>query len=147
MNGPEGEPGFDIVHPLKRVGNRVEPFPTIYWLRDGELHREVADLERRGWIKQLEARVAKDAALASDLAADHGRYASARWAMLTEAERDFVAERGWVQALRDRGVGGVEDASKIKCLHAHVAHALSDRAADAEKINAVGALVLEQIGD
>ncbi|MEM1444849.1 MAG: DUF501 domain-containing protein [Planctomycetota bacterium] len=136
----------DVVHPLKQIGDRVEPFPTMLWLRDGGLHRSIADLERRGSIKQLERRVVDDQAFAAALSADHRRYAAARWAMLDAEQREFVAEQGWVEALRDRGVGGVADFTKVKCLHAHVAHALTDRAAGSDVVNAVGAWALERIG-
>ncbi|MEM7577624.1 MAG: DUF501 domain-containing protein [Planctomycetota bacterium] len=137
--------GYDRVHPLKISGHRIEPFPTTYWLRDGDLHRAVADLERQGWIKRLEKRVAGDEGFAAFLKADHARYAAARWAMLDLEQRTLVTRRGWVEALRDRGVGGVADFTKVKCLHAHVAHALADRAADSEVINVTGAWALERI--
>jgi hypothetical protein len=48
--------------------------------------------------------------------------------------------------LRERGVGGVADFTKIKCLHAHVAHALADRAAGSDVVNHVGQSTLHTLG-
>lgn len=104
----------------------------------------MADLERQGWVKRLETLVEQDETFAAAVAADHGRYAAARWALLSEAQLEAIEALGWTAALRDVGVGGVADASRIKCLHAHVAHALADRAAGAERVNVVGAWALER---
>ncbi|MEM8494750.1 MAG: DUF501 domain-containing protein, partial [Planctomycetota bacterium] len=132
--------------PLQRPNAKPTPFPTTYWLSGGELDRAVANLERQGLIKQLEARVATDAGFAAALEADHHRYAAARWAMLDPDERQTVDRLGFTTALRDRGVGGVINFTKIKCLHAHVAHALHDQATRSETINAVGQYVLDRLG-
>ncbi|MEM8781295.1 MAG: DUF501 domain-containing protein [Planctomycetota bacterium] len=146
MNPAEAAAAFEVVHPLGGVDGKGEPFPTLYWLCDEALRRAVADLERCGWIKRLEEKARADAAFAAALAADHRRYAAARWAMLDKDQRAACEGRGWGAALRDRGVGGVADFTKVKCLHAHVAHALADRASDSEVVNAVGAWALARLG-
>ena len=35
----------------------VEPFPTLYWLIDGDLKAQVSQLEDQGWIAKFEARL------------------------------------------------------------------------------------------
>jgi len=121
--------GFESVYPLRRGrGGRLEPFPTRYWLTDPGLCHALADLERRGTIRAVEADARRDRALLAALADDHARYAAARWAALTPGDRAAAEAAGLAGAVRDRGVGGVADFTTVKCLHAHVAHHLADPA-------------------
>jgi len=143
--GRAGDPPvvpYETVYPLRRGRDgRPEPFPTLYWLTDPRLCRDVADLERRGTIRAIEAEAGRDAGLRAALAEDHARYARRRWAALTAGDRRAVEAAGLVEALRDRGVGGVADFATIKCLHAHVAHHLGDPAG-----NAVARRLVEEYG-
>ncbi len=118
---PMLSPRVQRMHPL-RAG---KPFPTLYWLTDAPLDRAVAGLERLGWITRFEQRIAEDPAFRQVVHEDHKRYALERWSMLTLEEQADCAAQGYVEALRDRGVGGTANPDRVKCLHAHVAHALS----------------------
>jgi len=102
------------------------PFPTIYWLTDPTLDHALADLERRGIIRQLDACLHRDAVLLETFRADHQRYRAQRWAMLTQADRSLVeASPSLMRSFRG-GVAGIADFDTIKCLHAHVAHHLAE---------------------
>ena len=77
--------------------------------------------------------------LATALAAAHRAYATARWAALSEEDREFCTKRGYASVLRDTGVAGLRFENQIKCLHAHCAHALAGGQ------NPIGARVLEAL--
>ncbi len=102
------------------------PFPTIYWLTDPTLDRTLADLERRGTIRELEALLQSDTGLLNNFRGDHQRYREQRFAMLTADDRLIVeASPSLLRTFRG-GVAGIADFTTIKCLHAHVAHHLAD---------------------
>ena len=89
-----------------------EPFPTRYWLVCPLAHRRVARLEARGDVTRYETRLANDAAFRAAMEEAHADYA---------AERDREIPSGAL--LRPRGgVAGIR--AGVKCLHAHLAHAL-----------------------
>ena len=136
---------FERVHPLRETRRGPRPFPTLYWLRDPALLHAISDLERRGAIAGYAERIAADPVFRATVATDHARYAAERWALLTDADRARCAALGFTAALRDRGVAGAADPAAVKCLHAHAAHALADRAAGRPE-NAIGAEVLGRLG-
>jgi uncharacterized protein len=85
------------------------PMPTRYYLVGADLVRDVSRLEASGGVKAAEAAV--DAA---EVAATHERYA---------AERDTAIAVDHEGPRPYGGVGGTR--TGVKCLHAHVAHALA----------------------
>lgn len=97
------------------------PFPTLYYCTCPTLVAAVSRLESGGGVARWTARLAADPALA----------ASAADAAADEAVRrtDLVRESGSPMldggASLSTGVGGVVDLLAVKCLHAHVAHALA----------------------
>lgn len=130
----DGIPTVCMLYPLvqpkrgRRRGGKdadFEPFPTLYWLTCPKLKYQIAQLEFNGKISALEARldVDKDATMA--MVKVHRMYALERWSLLTNEDRDFSASRGWVDSLRDVGIGGLRDFSKVKCLHTMYAHFLA----------------------
>jgi uncharacterized protein len=97
------------------------PFPTLYYCTCPTLVAAVSRLESEGGVARWTARLAQEPALAraaADAAAD-------------EAVRrtDLVRRHGLTMvdggSSLSSGVGGVGDLLALKCLHAHVAHALA----------------------
>lgn len=131
---PYGYPQVVRVHPLMD-GN---PFPTLFWLSCPFLVRAVSELEARGEIDRLEREVAKDPDLAAALRDAHRAYALERASHLSEDERERLAASGILRSLTERGIGGIADFTRIKCLHLHIAHALA-------RENPIGALVLASL--
>jgi hypothetical protein len=125
----QGRPSVITNHPLRRQAGRLLPFPTLYWLIDPVRCRQVADLERDGAVGALERTIAADDALREGLRGDHRRYAAARWALLTPDEQRYAIDAGYAPALRDKGIGGIADFTRLKCLHLHLAHHLAEHAA------------------
>ena len=116
------------------------PFPTLFWLTCPHLLREVSRLEADGWVGQLEARMAGDAKLAGEMADAHERYVALRESLLSPETREKLIAQGRYGALKERGIGGLSDRSRLKCLHLHVAHELGES-------NPIGAIVLHQLAN
>jgi uncharacterized protein len=95
---PHGGPAVITNAP---VDERGYPFPTRDWLCCRALVDAVSRLEASGGVRDLEADTDMATALA-DAHAAHGRLHAGR------------------------NVGGVADASRVKCLHAHLAFALAE---------------------
>ncbi len=55
--------------------------------------------------------------------------------LLSGEDRRFLADSGMSTSLLDKGIGGIADLNRIKCLHLHVAHALA-------RENPIGEIVL-----
>ena len=108
-------------YPIRWIEGRPTPFPTLYWLADEELVKQVSRIEREGWIKRFEARIAADPELADALRRDHDAYIEERWALLTDEDETHAEGLG----LKERGIGGLLDRGKVKCLHLHYAHHLA----------------------
>ncbi len=92
-------------HPILDSGR---PMPTLYWLIDKALVKEVSRLESRGTIDAIEADVDAD-----ELAATHATY---------EKERDALIPANHVGPTPSGGVGGTRKG--VKCLHAHYGYYL-----------------------
>jgi len=97
------------------------PFPTLFYLTCPTLVTAASRLESDGGVQAWSARLAAEPALARAVAAAAtaarrrrrelvGRYAL----MMVDGGASLTA-----------GVGGVGDVRAVKCLHAHVAHALA----------------------
>jgi hypothetical protein len=103
------------------------PFPTLYYLTCSRLAGLVGRIEASGAMREMTDRLATDPELAQAYQAAHESYL---------AERDAVEPLG-----TQVSAGGMPD--RVKCLHAHVAHAL----ARGPGVNPFGDEVLTQIGD
>lgn len=97
-----------------------EPFPTLYWLTCPLAQRAIGGLESGGRMRDLNARLAEDAGLASAYAEAHRRYIR---------DRDGAEDSG-------ESAGGMP--GRVKCLHALYAHERADA-------NPIGAIVRDEI--
>ena len=136
--------GFPAVVEVLPVDERGRPFPTLYYLTCPTAVAAIGALESAGGVERFQRTVDADGGL---------RAALAEAVVETRARRE-----GLVRALSLRdpalrlspasaaglatGVGGVADPSRLKCLHAHAAHAVARPAyrVGAEIIAAAGEL-------
>lgn len=102
----DGAPVVIRNEPYTRDGT---PMPTRFWLVDPEWNRAVSQIEAAGGVRAAEAELDPVA-----IAAAHAAYA---------AERDAVIPIDQVGPRPSAGVGGTREG--VKCLHAHVAWALT----------------------
>jgi len=97
------------------------PFPTLYYCTCPTLVAAVSRLESGGGVARWTARLAADPVLARS-AADAAADTAVRRTDLVRAHELAAMDGG---ASLATGVGGVSDLLTVKCLHAHVAHALA----------------------
>ena len=121
-----------------RVASVVDekPFPTLYWLVGAELCLRIDRLEAAGWIARLQDRVDASKTLQQAMQDDHARHREQRLRFLSDAERQLLSEKGMQAALDERGIGGISEPTRIRCLHTwYAAHLVSP--------NTIGQLVDE----
>ena len=115
-----------------------KPFPTLFWLTCPYLVREVDRLEADGWIGRLERRMAEDEQLRASMVRAHERYIERRSALLSDGDRLTIESRGQASSLLEKGIGGIADRRRLKCLHLHIAHDLAGE-------NPIGRIVCEML--
>ncbi len=97
------------------------PFPTLYYCTCPTLVAAVSRLESDGGVAAWTRRLAAEPKLARS-AADAAAESAIRRTDLVRAHDLTVVDGG---ASLSTGIGGVSDLLAVKCLHAHVAHALA----------------------
>ena len=128
---PCGLPDVVATEPRLHDGT---PFPTTFYLTCPRAASRIGSLEGSGLMKDMEARLAADPALAAAYAGAHERYLAARAELATEIGQS-VPEIDGISA------GGMPD--RVKCLHVLAAQAL----AQGRAVNPLGDEVLDELGD
>ena len=102
-----------------RVASLVDgkPFPTLFWLIDPVICLRIDREEAGGLITALQERVDSDADLLTQMIEDHRSHIALRDSFLTDEERQVLDATGFGVALTTRGIGGIADFSRIRCLH------------------------------
>ncbi len=106
VRNPDNQPVVIRNAPFMRDGT---PMPTLYWLVDPQLVREISQLESTGGVTTAQQMIAP-----ADIAQTHERYA---------AERDATIPTNYEGPRPHGGVGGTRQG--VKCLHAHYAYLLA----------------------
>ncbi len=102
-----------------RVSSVVDgkPFPTMFWLIDAEISLKIDRLEAAGWIAELQQMVNESSAIKLQMRQAHEAHNKLRDEFLGEEERMLLESRGMMSALSDRGIGGIQEPDRIRCLH------------------------------
>lgn len=123
-----GRPAVLKVWPIVRKN----PFPNLYWLSHPELVRAISHLESTGLIKELEDEILPaNNSMHEKLKLAHSSYRDLRQQelqrYLKEVSPDSTLElnSSQLESLANRGIGGVQDFSRVRCLHMHYAHHLA----------------------
>jgi len=113
VSGPCGEPR------VIRVASLVEdePFPTLFWLVDPDAVYHIDGLEAGGLIAELQGRVDASGPLREAMAGDHRAHIALRDSLMSESVRRRLAELGYDDVLAEKGIGGIADFTRIRCLH------------------------------
>ncbi len=121
---PRGLEAVAAAHPdgrprVIRVASLVDdkPFPTLFWLVDPELNYRIDAEEAGGLIARLQARVDSDPGLRQAMRRDHRDHIALRAGYLPVSMRARLDALGFTDVLARRGVGGIADFSRIRCLH------------------------------
>ena len=106
-----------------RVASLVDnkPFPTMFWLVDKTLKYKLDQLEASGLILELQARIDNDETLLEMMAADHQRYIALREQNMSPEIKQRLIDLNYFDALQKRGIGGIANFSRIRCLHTYYA--------------------------
>lgn len=102
-----------------RVASLVEdkPFPTLFWLVDAALCYRIDTEEAGGLIAQLQQRIDESAQYQAQMADDHGRHIALRDSFIGVSERQRIASLGFSGVFQQKGIGGISDFTRIRCLH------------------------------
>ena len=96
------------------------PFPTLFWLTCPFLKEEVSRLESKGMISHFEKRIEHDKSFATAFFDAHHETTLLKEKILCEASVSEESRR----LILDRGIGGIRNLKKVKCLHLHLANYL-----------------------
>jgi hypothetical protein len=94
-----------------------KPFPTLFWLVDPELCYAIDRAEAGGLIKRLQGVVDNDPGLRAAMREDHRAHIALRDEYMSDATRQRLGELGFGDVLATKGIGGIGDFSRIRCLH------------------------------
>ena len=102
-----------------RVASLVEekPFPTLFWLIDKRLCYRIDQVEAAGLILQLQKQIDEDPELRRSMAADHDAHIGLRDSYLSPAIKSRLKALNFDGVLQQKGIGGIADFSRIRCLH------------------------------
>jgi len=117
-----------------------KPFPTVFWLIDPALCLAIDRLEAAGCIAGLQQRVNASPELRAAMRLDHEKHQAIRAATMTPTERKLLESSGMMAAFTTRGIGGIQEPDRIRCLHTwYAAHCVQS--------NAVGDMIDELLAD
>ncbi|MFV0476545.1 MAG: DUF501 domain-containing protein [Parahaliea sp.] len=102
-----------------RVASLVDdkPFPTLFWLVDPDLSYRIDQLEAGGLIARLQKEIDADPALRTAMEKDHRLHIALRASYFTKQLRTRIKTLGFEPVFERRGIGGIEDFGRIRCLH------------------------------
>lgn len=111
--GPDGQPR------VIRVASLVneKPFPTLFWLVDPDLNYRIDGEEANGLIALMQAKINDSLELKSAMVEDHKCYIALRDSYISEEERRHIERLGFTDVFQLKGVGGIADYTRIRCLH------------------------------
>lgn len=106
-----------------RVASLVEgkPFPTMFWLIDKRVNYAIDQVESRGLIAQLQEEVDASSEWQADMEKDHQTHIYQRLSYMSDEDKAEIEELGFMGVLSTRGIGGIADFHRIRCLHTYYA--------------------------
>ncbi|MDI3524017.1 MULTISPECIES: DUF501 domain-containing protein [unclassified Kosmotoga] len=95
-----------------------KPFPTLFWLTCPLLLKEISKLEEKGMIKTIESRLENDENFMKAYVKAHKETKDLKEQLLASLS---ISE--WQRnAIIERGIGGIKDLKRVKCLHLQLAN-------------------------
>lgn len=113
VSGADGEPV--VIQVASLVDGK--PFPTLFWLVDPDLAYRIDRLEAGGLIAVLQSRIDASHELQAAMREDHRAHIALRNRLMPAAERERLMQLGFYDSLQQRGIGGIENFTRIRCLH------------------------------
>jgi len=102
-----------------RVASLVDdtPFPTLFWLVDPGLCYRIDRAEAGGLIKRLQRRIDADPELQRQMGEDHRAHIALRDSYISSGVQQQMEVLGFGEVLSHKGIGGIADFTRIRCLH------------------------------
>lgn len=102
-----------------RVASLVDekPFPTLFWLVAPDLSLRIDRAEAGGLIKQFQRHIDGDSTLQDRMREDNRAYIRLRDSFIDCETRRRLDSLGFGSVLDTKGIGGIGDFSRIRCLH------------------------------
>jgi len=102
-----------------RVASLVDdkPFPTLFWLVDRDLSYRIDQAEAGGLIRRFQRRVDADPELQGQMRADHQAHIALRASHIPGAILQRLQALGFGEVMNHKGIGGIADHTRIRCLH------------------------------
>lgn len=102
-----------------RVSSLVDdkPFPTLFWLVDKGISYRIDREEAGGLIQRLQLRINTDPAMQQAMTADHAAHIRLRNDHISPGLRARLEQLNFYEVLQQRGIGGIADFTRIRCLH------------------------------
>jgi hypothetical protein len=102
-----------------RVASLVEdkPFPTLFWLIDPVLCYRIDQAEANGLIKQLQQTIDESPELQQAMGEDHRAHIALRETFMGDPIKQRLQQLGFQEVLSGKGIGGIADFTRIRCLH------------------------------
>jgi uncharacterized protein len=98
-----------------------KPFPTLFWLIDKRLNYAIDQVEAGGLIAQLQAQVDQSKDLQARMEIDHRAHIELRQSYISDTLSAQIEALGYSQVFTTRGIGGIADFQRIRCLHTYYA--------------------------
>ncbi len=111
-------------HPsVIRVASLVDdkPFPTMFWLVDKSLNYKIDQLEAGGLIAKMQLEIDASETLQASMIADHQQFIQLRDTNMSAEIKARLLEQNYYDALQKRGIGGIANFIRIRCLHTYYA--------------------------
>lgn len=106
-----------------RVSSLVDkkPFPTMFWLVNKELCYNIDKLEAAGVISEIQHKIDESKKLQSQLFNDHTFYITLREQNMIPGVKKYLIKHHYYDQLQKRGIGGISNFSRVRCLHTYYA--------------------------
>jgi uncharacterized protein len=101
-----------------------KPFPSLYWLCCPDLKKAIDQIESQGDIKKIEDWIKTDPHMINVLHKNTQNYIKLRLDLMRETDWAQMSNENMAQALREKGIGGLADYTRIRCLHMHYAYSI-----------------------
>ena len=108
-----------IIRVASLVGST--PFPTLFWISDPCLNRLIHQLESGGLTATIQQQLDESESLGQRLEEDHRAHIRLRDSFLTSDIREKLSQMDRWHVLNERGIGGVANFRRVRCLHAFMA--------------------------
>jgi hypothetical protein len=112
--------GLPVVIQVASIVNK-KPFPTLFWLVDKHLNYSIDKLEAGGLIARFQTHIDRSDELRAQLKKDHLAHIALRDELMLPEDKVALSTLGFANVFEHRGIGGIENFTRIRCLHTYYA--------------------------